>query len=928
MRRARKHGRHHVMESLESRALLTVQVWDAGGVGTNWSNPLNWVNDVAPSPGDDLQFPPADPAVVNDYPAGTMFKSIWVTGDTSVRISGNPLTLTHGVIAGAGADLELDLPITLAGTQWFTGNGDTFLVSGGVNTGDHTLSFNGSAAFRVTAPISGAGAVQLQSTGGGSLEAANTHSGATVVSSGTWTLALPAGQPGSAAGTGPIMMSGGVLNLGGNVPGNVNVTGGTLSAAPLASLQSGLTLGPSAGVAVSLSGPDAGPGGYNRLDVAGEVRLGGGRLQLTNNFAGASIGQTFAIINNDGADPVQGQFATLAQGGIVSSNGGSFQINYAGGDGNDVTLTRVDANPATVQFAATSYSVAEGGAVTVTVSRTGGTGPASATWAAADGTARREDDFSPGSGTLDFPQGVTQQTFVINARGDGVGGEGEETFSVNLFAGNNATAGAATTAQVRITNADNQGIFTLSELGVTADESAGAALLTLVRGSGTAGGMDVTLRLEDVPGGAVPGEDFPATPVVVSFAPGEATKVVAIPIIDDAAPEAEEQFIASIQSVNNGGALGDPSQTQTTITIPVNDSPGILALAGAEFRGHESTRTATVTVTRGGTGVGTVGFGYTLMPVAVAAQRPVGVATPGDDYDPASGTVSIPEGQTSVTFTVPIVDDALGEGDERFEVALTNLTGGAVLASPATAQASLVITDDDVPGPFVMGPDPAAPNELALFFRGTEGPDKVRFAVRRRDGLLLAYLNRRLAGTFAPPSRIIVETLGGNDRVSAAKLPVQLRVDAGDGDDVVTGSNAGDVLIGGVGNDRLSGGRGRDLLFGDAGGDRLSGGADDDVLVAGQTTLQTNLPPGDLRTVSADMAGLWSGTGDYASRVAALRADTYLPPGASIDDEARDVVAGQAGTDLLFAHPNAAGLTGDRVARPATGELLVSRPDQ
>lgn len=76
------------------------------------------------------------------------------------------------------------------------------------------------------------------------------------------------------------------------------------------------------------------------------------------------------------------------------------------------------------------------------------------------------------------------------------------------------------------------------------------------------------------------------------------------------------------------------------------------------------------------------------------------------------------------------------------------------------------------------------------------------------------------------------------------------------------------------------------------------------------------------------MAGLWSGTGEYSSRVAALRADAYLPPGAAFDDEARDVVAGQAGTDLFFAHPDPASLTGDRVARPATGELLVSTPDQ
>jgi hypothetical protein len=76
---------------------------------------------------------------------------------------------------------------------------------------------------------------------------------------------------------------------------------------------------------------------YDNINVTGTVTIAGATLTL----AGAHVpapGTTFTIITNDGADPVVGTFAGLAEGATVTLNGRPLTISYVGGTGNDVVL--------------------------------------------------------------------------------------------------------------------------------------------------------------------------------------------------------------------------------------------------------------------------------------------------------------------------------------------------------------------------------------------------------------------------------------------------------------------------------------------------------------------------------------------------------------------------------------------------------------
>jgi Ca2+-binding RTX toxin-like protein len=114
---------------------------------------------------------------------------------------------------------------------------------------------------------------------------------------------------------------------------------------------------------------------------------------------------------------------------------------------------------------------------------------------------------------------------------------------------------------------------------------------------------------------------------------------------------------------------------------------GALALSSATYSVGESGPTVTITVNRSGGLASGVGISY-------ATSN--GTATAGSDYTSTSGTLTFNGGVTSQTFTVPILQDSLVEGNETFNVALSSATGGGTLGSPSSAVVTIV--DDDVAG--------------------------------------------------------------------------------------------------------------------------------------------------------------------------------------------------------------------------------------
>ena len=190
----------------------------------------------------------------------------------------------------------------------------------------------------------------------------------------------------------------------------------------------------------------------------------------------------------------------------------------------------------------------------------------------------------------------------------------------------------------------------------------------------------------------------------------------------------------------------------------------------------------------------------------VQASTASGTATAAD-FSPTATAMGFGPGSSAVAVTVPIIDDAVDEPDETFQVQIDPASDTPV-AAPRVAE--VTIADDDptvvtetktetttqtqtvtVDRPVTVVPPPATllPGRCANARDGTSADDA-------------------LGGTTAGDR---LRGLGGADGLAGLG-----------GDDCLDGGAGSDLLSGGDGADELKGGSGENVVFGGAGADAIS----------------------------------------------------------------------------------------------------------
>ena len=170
---------------------------------------------------------------------------------------------------------------------------------------------------------------------------ANTYAGGTTVKGGSL---FANNSNGSATGTGFVKVNSGTLAGRGIIAGPVTIGGGAFlapggSEIGVLNLQAALTFNAQATYLVDLNSASA------RADkvVANGVAIDSAALisitDLGNSVLGS--GTVLRLINNFSSMPIAGTFGNLADGGTIIVGSNTFQANYEGGDGNDLTLTVV-----------------------------------------------------------------------------------------------------------------------------------------------------------------------------------------------------------------------------------------------------------------------------------------------------------------------------------------------------------------------------------------------------------------------------------------------------------------------------------------------------------------------------------------------------------------------------------------------------------
>ena len=320
-------------------------------------------------------------------------------------------------------------------------------------------------------------------------------------------------------------------------------------------------------------------------------------------------------------------------------------------------------------------SITEGNAGTSTMSFTltyGGAPTAGVTvnYATSNATATAGSDYVATSGTATLSAtGCKCGTINVSIIGDTVA-ENTETFHVDL------------SNPVNKTLDDNLGIGTITDNDVpsasindpTVAENGGTMTFTVTLDSSAP--FNSVIGYTSTAGTATAGSDFTSVSNNLTITAGSTTGTIDVPILNDAIYEGTETFSMNLSAVS-GVAISD---NQGTGTITEDDSVPAISVDDPTVAENGGPMTFTLSLDS-----------PAGVDVQVNYATSDNTAADGADYTGQSGTATITAGSTSTTVNVPVLDDAVYEGNETLNLDLS----GAVNGTIAVAQGHGTITDDE-----------------------------------------------------------------------------------------------------------------------------------------------------------------------------------------------------------------------------------------
>jgi aqualysin 1 len=291
----------------------------------------------------------------------------------------------------------------------------------------------------------------------------------------------------------------------------------------------------------------------------------------------------------------------------------------------------------------------------------------------APGTARAAD-FTAVSGTLTFDPGDTRRTIAVPVIGDALD-EALETFYVDLSGATNAGI-ADGRGDGTITDDDAPPIVSIGDATLMEGDT-GTRDAVLQVSLSAASGQLVRVPYATADGTATAPSDYTATSGAVTFAEGEVSTTLHVPIVGDAVWEPEESLFVHLGTPLNA----TPGDGQGQIAI-VNDDLPILSIGDTALKegppGGPGSLTVTLNAPR-------------IVDVTVQYQTRDCTANKGSDYPPLSGALTFLPGQTSKTIEVSSIGDATFEGSETFIVELSSPTQAVI----ADGHGQITLVDDD-----------------------------------------------------------------------------------------------------------------------------------------------------------------------------------------------------------------------------------------
>ena len=231
------------------------------------------------------------------------------------------------------------------------------------------------------------------------------------------------------------------------------------------------------------------------------------------------------------------------------------------------------------------------------------------------------------------------------------------------------------------------GQFEFSSANFQVQEDGVNAQITIQRTGGTSGtnadgSGDVFINFSTTNvNSAVAGVNYAPQNLNVDFPAGEVLRTVTVPVLDDGVITSNLLVGLVLSNPTPAGGLGN--QPAATLTIINDDSAVSFSSTFYTVLKNTQNGAASIDITRqGGTNNACSVDFYTTTN---------GTAVPVTDYTPVSGTVTFNPGDSDKTFSIPINNNGLAEGNQTVGLALTN-AANTLLSAPSNATLTIIDT--------------------------------------------------------------------------------------------------------------------------------------------------------------------------------------------------------------------------------------------
>ncbi len=372
--------------------------------------------------------------------------------------------------------------------------------------------------------------------------------------------------------------------------------------------------------------------------------------------------------------------------GTITHSVASTDTDYNGFSAGSVNVTITDDEdvPVTVSFEETSYTVAEGGTVTIKVTLS--EDPERQVIIPITTTEQDDassDDYSPVPGTVAFESGDTEQTFTFTATQDTVDDDGESVLlGFDSPLPNAVTAGTTNEATVAITDDDVPPVDVSFEFDTySVDEGANVTVKVKLSADPE---RQVIIPITTAKQDGASDADF-TVPADVTFESGDTEKTLTFTATQDTVDDDGASVKLGFDSPLPTG-VSEGTTNEATVSINDDDVPPITV--SFEF--------ATYNVDEGSTvGVNVILSAdperQVIIPITKAKQDG---ASDADFSLPAN--VTFESGDTAQTLTFTATDDTVDDDDESVKLGFDTSQLNRV-SEGTTDEATVSINDDDVP---------------------------------------------------------------------------------------------------------------------------------------------------------------------------------------------------------------------------------------